>query len=83
MSPLNLQDLSAFGQLALNLDNNFRELERLATQIDKLEISSDYGLDRAKQLLPKFNECSLEIVEGVKGLAAALGEARGRAEKAA
>lgn len=65
------KDLSPFGQHALKLDSDFRELEELCGQIERLDLESDFGLDRAKQLLTKFSECGLRIGDGVQGFAKA------------
>jgi chromosome segregation ATPase len=78
-----IKNLSPFGQYALTLDSDFIELERLSGQIERLDIESDAGMDRAKQLLAKFGETGQRIADGVQGLAKTLEETRGRAEKAA
>jgi chromosome segregation ATPase len=75
--------MSSFAEAALKLDNDFSELERLSGQIERLELDTDAGLDRAKELLAKFGECGMRIGDGVQGLAKELEETRLRAEKAA
>lgn len=79
----NSQKLSAFIESALNLDSAFNELEQLGGQIERLDVETDSGLERAKQLLAKFAECGQRIGEGVQHLAKSLDETRRRAEAAA
>jgi len=79
----NTEKKSPFAESALNLDNAFTELEQLSGQIERLELESDSGLERAKQLLGKFAECGQRIGEGVQVLAKSLEESRARAEAAA
>lgn len=83
MKSPDLKNLSPFGLCALKLDNDFTELDQLKGQIEKLSLDSDYGLDRAKQLLIKFSECSGRITDGLQMFAKELAEARGRAEASA
>ena len=83
MSSINIKNLSSFGQSALKLDQDFTELERLSSQIERLSIDSDSGLDRAQEALLKFGECGQRIGTGIQGLATELNELRVRAEKAA
>src|SRR4051812_9858905 len=83
MLPINKNDLTPFGQFALSLDSDFREFERLKSQLEKTELDSDFGLERAKQLLTKFSECGMRITEGIQGFAKALEDARHCAETAA
>lgn len=83
MAPQNLKNLSAFGQAALTLDSDFTELEQLSGQLERLDIDSDNGLERGRQLLGRFGECGSRIGEGVQGLATNLEASRARAEAAA
>ena len=83
MSSINLENLSAFGKVAVALDNDFAEFERLGGQIERLSVDSDNELERAQQLLAKFGECGERIGNGMQGLAKSLEEIRTHAEKAA
>jgi len=74
---------TVFAESALNLDSAFNELEQLSGQIERLDIDSDSGLERAKQLLGKFAEAGQRIGDGVQLLAKSLEESRARAEAAA
>jgi chromosome segregation ATPase len=75
--------LSSFAESALQLDSDFLELERLSGQLERLDVNSDSGLDKAREILAKFGECGNRIGSGVQKLAKELEEARVRAEKAA
>jgi uncharacterized membrane protein len=74
---------TAFADSAINLDSAFTELEELSGQIERLDIESDSGLERAKQLLGKFAEAGQRIGDGVQVLAKSLEDSRSRAEAAA
>lgn len=78
-----LKPQSAFGQSALELDSDFAEMERLAAELQRLDIETESGLERARKLLTRFSECGQRVGTGVPVLARTLEEARGRAEKAA
>ena len=75
--------MSPFGQIALKLNESFEELDRLSGQMERLSIESDSGLEKGKQILVKFSECSMSIVGDIQTLAKTLEESRIRAEKAA
>lgn len=75
--------LSAFGESAISLDHDFGMLEQLSGQLERLEIETDSGLERARVLLSRFSETGLKIGDGIQALAKNLDEARARAEKAA
>jgi chromosome segregation ATPase len=79
----NLKELSPFAQAALKLDEDFQELERLAGSLERAEIDSDAGLERSRDLLGKFGECSSRIGSEIQALASSLEDSRSRAEKAA
>ncbi len=78
-----IQQTSAFGQTALTLDSGFQDLERIQGQLQRLELESDSGLERAKELLVEFTPASEVVVSGVQALAQALNDSRARAETAA
>jgi hypothetical protein len=77
------KDLSAFGLSAVSLDADFVELERLSRQIERIDIDSDSGLERAQRLLVQFAECGQRVADGATGFSKVLEEARAGAEKAA
>lgn len=76
-------DLSPFGQLALKLDQDFAGLERLAQQIERLDINTDNGLEHAIKLMGQFAQYGQGISEGIQHFAKALDESRARSEEAA
>jgi len=75
--------LSPFGQSALQLDQDFVELERVSGQLERLAFESDTGMEKAQELLACFGQVGMRIGEGVQLLAKTLDEARTRAEAAA
>jgi hypothetical protein len=77
------KDQSPFIEVALALDDDFTQLIRLSGEIERLDIDSDSGLDRARILLNHFSECGLRIGEGVQKMARTLDDLRGQAEEAA
>jgi chromosome segregation ATPase len=83
MSSSQSKVLSSFAEAALKLDSDFADLERLSGQLERLDLNSDSGLERAKEILSEFGECGSQIGDGVQKLAKELDEARIRAEKAA
>jgi chromosome segregation ATPase len=83
MPTFKTENLSDFGRLALGLDHDFAELERLSGQLIRLELESDVGLERSVKLLHEFAERGQSIAQGVQVFGQALEEARGRAEGAA
>jgi len=82
-TPMQTKVLTSFADAALKLDSDFSELERLSGQLERLDLLSDAGLERAKEILAHFGECGSRIGDGVQRLAKELDEARIRAEKAA
>lgn len=82
MTLKNIKNLSTFGQAALNLDNDFEELEQLSGQLGRLEIESESGMDKAKELLTAFSETANRLGGSMQELAKSLEEARARAEQA-
>jgi chromosome segregation ATPase len=83
MSQKNTKEVSPFIEAALKLDDDFQELERLAANLERAEIDSDAGLERGRDLLGKFGECSSRIGTEIQALASSLEDSRSRAEKAA
>jgi hypothetical protein len=83
MSLKNMKEVSPFIEAALKLDDDFQELERLAANLERAEIDSDAGLERGRDLLGKFGECSSRIGSEIQALATSLEDSRSRAEKAA
>lgn len=82
MTPKDLKNLSSFGQSALVLDGDFEQLEQLSGQLERLEIESETGMEREKELLTRFSETATRVGDSMQGLAKSLEEARARAEKA-
>lgn len=83
MPSFHLDQLSSFGQVAVKLDLEFSELIRLSGQIQRLDIDSDAGLERAVKLLNEFAHHGKNITEGIQSFSKFLEEAREKSEKAA
>ena len=83
MPSLHLDDLSSFGRLAVALDQHFLELTRLSGQIERLDIESESGLERAVKALNEFAEHGTSLSDGFQGLSNVLEEVRTRSEAAA
>jgi uncharacterized phage infection (PIP) family protein YhgE len=83
MKSINTESLSPFGQLALKLDHDFCELERIGGQIERLAIDSDNGLERGLNLLAQFAQHGQNIAEGIQKFAKVLETSRERSEGAA
>src|SRR5437868_3477938 len=79
----NNKSLSEFGRVAVELDNDFQDFERLSEELERVSLDTDKGLDRSKQLLVKFSDCGQRIATNVRDLAKFLDESRSRAEKSA
>ena len=65
------------------LDYYFFEFDRRATEIEKMSIQTDRGLERALGLLDELDEWGKKIGEGLQSLTRSLEEVRHRAEQAA
>jgi chromosome segregation ATPase len=83
MSTIKVENLSSFGQLAVNLDNEFSELSRLSSELERQELQSDSGLERAIKLLKHFTVHGQNITEGIQEFSRSLQEAREKSELAA
>ena len=83
MPSIHPEDLSPFGRLALSLDGDFTELQRLAGQIEELDVESESELDRALKLLKRFSEHGQKIGGSMQEFSASLEDARQRSEAAA
>ncbi len=82
MSSIRLENLTPFGRLALKLDNDFSELSRLGSQIAKVDIESDSGLDHAIKILNLVAQHGKNIADGMQEFSKCLLEARERSEAA-
>lgn len=83
MGSIKTEELTPFGQVALKLDHDFSELARLSGQIERLDIQSDGGLERAVRILGEFARHGQSIAEGIQKFSASLQEAREKSEAAA
>lgn len=83
MANINPDTLTPFGKLALQLDHDFSELDRLSAQIERLEIESDSGLELATRLLAQFAKHGQGVAEGIQEFAKALETSRAGAERSA
>src|SRR4051812_33565728 len=82
MSTIHLESLSSFGRLAVKLDGEFTELTRLSGQLERLDLESDSGLDRAVKLLDQFAQNGKNIAEGIQEFSKVLNEAHTQAGNA-
>lgn len=83
MPTLRTEDLTPFGQLAVQLDETFSELGRIGGQIERLAIDSDAGYDRAVRLMTQFAEQGRSVGEQIQAFAQALEKARTQVEQTA
>jgi chromosome segregation ATPase len=67
----------------MQLDAAFVEFERLARELEQLDIASDTGFDRARSLLSEVDGCRQKLESSMQAMAAELDAARGHSEKAA
>jgi len=79
----NLGSLSPFGQLAVKLDGDFVEMDRISGQLQRMVIDSDSGLERAVKLLEQFAAHGQSIAEGIQEFSKSLQTAREKSEAAA
>ncbi|MBI3505020.1 MAG: hypothetical protein HY059_09280 [Proteobacteria bacterium] len=82
MPSVRLEDLSPFGRLALKLDQEFAELERVSAPIARADLGTDAGLDDALKILNRVAECGDGIAGAMQQFAKALQDARDKAEAA-
>lgn len=83
MKTLDMETLSPFGRLAVQLDHEFSELNRLSGQMERMDIESDTELERAIKILNQFAEHGQNVTNGIQEFNKALLDAREQAEKAA
>jgi len=83
MNTINLEKLSSFGRLAVALDSQFLELDRISGQIERLDIESESGLERAIKLMSEFAQIGQSIGDSMQEFSGALQSSRERAESAA
>ena len=67
----------------LALDNYLTELERIGTEINATDMTSDFDLEYIQKLLTRFAECGQGVSEEVANFSTQLHEARARAESVA
>jgi chromosome segregation ATPase len=77
------EDLSPFGRLAVELDTAFSEMTRMSGQIQRLDIDSESGLERAVKVLDLFARNGQAVAEGIQAFSKVLQEARSKSEAAA
>lgn len=83
MTSPSTKDLSAFGKAAIGLDVEFSQFQRLAREIEAVQLNSDAGMERARRLFSHFDECGQKIGAGMQALASSLDEARQLTDAAA
>jgi chromosome segregation ATPase len=77
------KSLSSFARAALALDAEFSKFARLSEELERLQVGSDRGLDRAQALLAELAECRERFGPASEELARSLEEARQRTAHAA
>jgi len=82
MPSVQLEDLTPFGRLALQLDREFAELSDVADQLSGLNIASDGDLDQGAKLLERAAKKGQSIAESMQEFANSLQEAREKSEAA-
>jgi len=83
MPSIPVDSLSPFGRMAVKLDTAFSELNRISGQIQRMEIHSDSGLERAVKLLNEFAQNGQTIAENIQEFSRTLADARAKSEAAA
>jgi len=83
MPSIQLDSLSAFGRQAVTLDGDLTELVRLSGQIQRLDIESDSGLDRAFKLLDQFAQHGKGLSDSMQEFSRLLHDLREQSEVAA
>jgi hypothetical protein len=83
MSNPNSKNISPLVKSVTALDSNFSELERLSAQIEKMDMSSEFDIEKAQPLMNRFAECGQAVSTEIVNLSSQLNEARVRAETAA
>jgi hypothetical protein len=78
-----IKNQSPFVESVVALDSHFSELERLSAQIEKMDMSSDFDIERAQQMMNRFAECGQEVSTEIVKMSERLNEARMRAEASA
>ena len=76
-------DRSAFAEAALNLDAQFRDFERLANELDRVDLDSDRGLERGLKIMGELETCREGFAPASQQMAKALEEAQGQVARAA
>lgn len=83
MPALRLDDLTAFGRQALKLDTEFSALARVGAQIQRLDLDTESGLEKAVRLLNEFAQHGTNVSAGIAGFAQAIRDAQAQAEATA
>jgi chromosome segregation ATPase len=78
-----IKEQSPLVKAVLALDNGFSELGRLGSQINALEMKSEFDFEHAERLMKRFAETGEAISTEVGQLSTHLNEARTRAEEVA
>ncbi len=74
--------MTAFGQAALTLDQEFMELERLAEKLERLSLQTEQGPRRAAEVIQEAVASHNRLVKGMMQMATCLEEVRLKSEKA-
>lgn len=80
---LKIKNPSLLVESVLTLDHQLSELENLSKQIEKMDMHSEFDLERVQKMMNKFTTCGQNVSDEVTNLSVHLNEARVRAEAAA
>lgn len=80
---IKIKDPSPLVKTVLTLDAQFTEIEELSRKIDKMNITSDFDIRRAQQILNQFTMVGEVVTTEIANLSVQLNESRIRAEAAA
>ncbi|MBI1860673.1 MAG: hypothetical protein HYR96_07125 [Deltaproteobacteria bacterium] len=72
------QSLSPFAESALALDGELTQFEKLAAEMERLDLNSDKGMARAGTILTDINNCRTRLESTMNGVVTTLAEAQKR-----
>ncbi len=76
-----LESLSVFGQAAVKLDAELQTYDRLANELERLDVTSDKGLTRGQTLLTEVDEARTRLGAEMQQFAQHLQASRERCDK--
>src|SRR5689334_22500915 len=72
----NPENLSAFLQSAVELDQRFNEILSMSVQLENADLETEFGFHQARKILARFGESGEKIGDAVQNLAQNLQEAK-------